>query len=152
MSSKTLKIYTDGCCLGNPGLGGWAYVMWWDNFSREGSGCEKITTNNRMELRAVVEALLAVKRKVQIEVFTDSMYVRNGIDTWIYTWKANGWRRHDNKPVKNVDLWQKLDKLVRKYEARFNWIPGHSAIPQNERADWLARQAAISVRRNETQV
>ena len=133
---KTIRMYCDGCCLRNPGgAGGWAAILMYGGNRKEISGSKEGTTNNRMELSAVIYGLLAIKRKnVPVEVFTDSMYVRDGITKWIEKWKQNGWRTSSKKAVKNKDLWMRLDQLVRRYEPTFNWVPGHAGIPENERA------------------
>lgn len=136
-------LYTDGGCSGNPGPGGWAYVMRHVPTGREkeDSGAELMTTNNRMELQAVIEGLQALKRRVRVQVVTDSSYVKNGIEGWLEGWKARGWMRKTSsgmQPVKNVDLWQKLDELVQQYDATFKHVKGHSGHPENERCDELA--------------
>ena len=132
----TITIYTDGSCLGNPGRGGWAAVF----ADKEISGGEKNTTNNRMELTAVIQALKATEPKSKIELFTDSNYVKDGITSWIKNWKKNGWKTSNKKPVLNKDLWQQLDKLVEKRKVKFNWIKGHSGNELNERCDILAKE------------
>lgn len=140
---NTIKIYTDGCCLGNPGKGGWAAIMLYKHHRKEIYGREDDTTNNRMELLAAIQALKLVKEPgLPIEVFTDSQYVRNGIHDWIHKWKQNGWRTSGKKPVANVDLWKELDALMLKLNPTFNWIPAHCGIPENERADAIANKAA----------
>lgn len=140
---NTLIIFADGSCKGNPGPGGWCAVMKWQHHQKTIQGGESNTTNNRMELLAVIEGLKAVKKKVRIEVYTDSQYVRNGIEQWITNWKRNGWRTANKKPVKNKDLWIELDKLVKELEPIFNWIPGHYGIPLNELADRVANEEAF---------
>lgn len=144
---KTIKIYADGACIGNPGPGGWAAVLLYGEHRKEIYGHEPDTTNNRMELTAVIKGLESIKPKhhnKHVEVFTDSKYVRDGITKWIHSWKGRGWRLSNNKPVKNQDLWKHLDKL-RRDKVKFNWIPGHVGIPENERADVLANLAARGV-------
>jgi ribonuclease HI len=136
-----VEIYTDGACRGNPGPGGWAATLRFGDSERELAGAEATTTNNRMELTAVIRALEALKRPVQAKVYTDSEYVRRGIKEWISGWKANGWRTSDRKPVKNQDLWQRLDELAALHEIEWHWVKGHSGVPGNERVDRLANQA-----------
>jgi ribonuclease HI len=136
-------LYTDGGCSGNPGPGGWAYVMRHvpTGKEKEDSGAELLTTNNRMELQAVIEGLQALKRRVRVEVVTDSSYVKNGIEGWLDGWKARNWMRKTSsgmKPVKNVDLWQRLDELVQRHDTTFKHVKGHSGHPDNERCDELA--------------
>ena len=136
----TILIYTDGACKGNPGPGGWGAWLRWGGHEKELCGGEVLTTNNRMELTAVIEALTSLKRRANVEVYTDSEYVRNGITTWIHGWKLRGWRTADKKPVKNTDLWQKLDALVAQHAVRWHWVRGHAGDPGNERADALANR------------
>ncbi len=136
-----VKIYTDGACRGNPGPGGWAAVLMTRGTERELSGAEAHTTNNRMELTAAIRALEALKRPCEIDLYTDSQYVRNGITTWILDWKRRHWRTADRKPVKNVDLWQRLDELVGGHKITWHWVRGHSGHPINERVDALANAA-----------
>ncbi len=138
-----VEIYTDGACSGNPGPGGWGAVIHYKGESKELAGGELATTNNRMELTAAIEGLLALNRPVQVKVFTDSMYVRDGIDQWMKRWKANGWRTSQKTEVKNIDLWQKLDAIASQYSIEWCWIKGHSGHPENERADMLARNAIV---------
>jgi ribonuclease HI len=134
-------IYSDGACSGNPGPGGWGAVLIWGDKRKELSGGEPETTNNRMELRAATEALLALKRPDTLaEIHTDSQYVRKGITEWIGKWKANGWKTADKKPVKNADLWMALDEARRRHKISWHWVKGHAGEPENERADELARQ------------
>lgn len=133
-------IYTDGACKGNPGPGGWGAVLQSGGHEKELWGGEKLTTNNRMELTAVIEALASLRRRCTIDLYTDSEYVRNGITSWIHGWKARGWRTADKKPVKNVELWQKLEALAAGHEVRWHWVRGHAGHPGNERADMLANR------------
>jgi ribonuclease HI len=133
-------IYSDGACSGNPGPGGWGAVLIYGDRRRELSGGEAETTNNRMELRAATEALLALKRPVSAELHTDSQYVRKGITEWIGKWKANGWKTADKKPVKNADLWAKLDEARQRHKISWHWVKGHAGEVENERADELARE------------
>ena len=136
-----VQIYTDGACRGNPGPGGWGALLAWGDQSRELRGAESLTTNNRMELTAVIEALSALKRPVEIDLYTDSEYVRRGITEWMSAWKARGWRTADRKPVKNQDLWQLLDERCSAHVIAWHWVKGHSGVPGNERADQLANEA-----------
>jgi ribonuclease HI len=139
--SKTVEIYTDGACRGNPGPGGWAAVLTAGDREKEITGAENLTTNNRMELRAVIAALQALKRPAQVRLYTDSQYVRRGVLEWLESWKARGWKTADKKPVKNQDLWQLLDGEVSKHQIEWHWVPGHSGVPGNERCDALANAA-----------
>ena len=136
-----LEIYTDGACRGNPGPGGWAALLRAGAHERELSGAEGHTTNNRMELTAVIRALEALKRPVRARIYTDSQYVRNGITTWLAVWQARGWRTADRKPVKNQDLWQRLAELSAPHRLEWHWVRGHSGHAENERVDRLANQA-----------
>lgn len=138
-------IYTDGACKGNPGPGGWGAWLRWGDHERELFGGEAQTTNNRMELMAVIEALSALKRRCRVTVHTDSEYVHKGITEWIRGWKARGWKTADRKPVKNVDLWQRLDAAVQSHEVHWRWVRGHSGDEGNERADQLANRGVESV-------
>lgn len=143
MTQQTvLEIWTDGACKGNPGPGGWGVLMRFGPHSRELFGGEAETTNNRMELTAVIEALSAIKRPVPIALHLDSSYVRNGITGWIHSWKRKGWRTADGKPVKNVELWQRLDELAASHKIEWHWVKGHAGDPGNERADELANMGA----------
>ena len=134
-------IYSDGACRGNPGPGGWGAVLRFGARVRELSGAVPQTTNNRMELQAVIEALRALKRRVSADVYTDSQYVRMGISEWLPGWKARGWRTADRKPVKNQDLWEELDALAAGHQLRWHWVKGHAGVPDNERCDQLANAA-----------
>jgi ribonuclease HI len=136
-----IEIYTDGACRGNPGPGGWAALLKIGRREKEISGAEPMTTNNRMELTAVIRALEALKRPVRARVYTDSEYVRRGITEWLASWKARGWRTADRKPVKNQDLWQHLEELNANHEIEWRWVPGHAGVPGNERVDRLANDA-----------
>ena len=137
-----VDIYTDGACKGNPGPGGWGVWLKCGNDEKELCGGELVTTNNRMELLAVIEALAALKRPCQVRLFLDSEYVRKGITEWIHGWKARGWRTASKQPVKNVELWQRLDALVLNsgHQIEWRWVKGHSGDPGNERADALANR------------
>ena len=139
-----VKIWTDGSCLGNPGPGGWAFVATDGVKEVQRSGVEPVTTNNRMELMAVIRALSAVKNR-EVEIHTDSQYVKNGMQSWMKNWKKNSWRTADRKPVKNQDLWQQLDKLASEFTIKWVWVHGHDGNEMNERADMLARTAAESI-------
>lgn len=137
-----LKIWTDGSCLGNPGPGGWAFVATDGKNRAERSGGERDTTNNRMELTAVIRAISAARRHSEIEIHTDSQYVKNGTMVWMKNWKKNNWRTADKKPVKNQDLWQQLDELTSLVKVHWVWVRGHNGEELNERCDELARGAA----------
>ncbi|MEZ5877815.1 MAG: ribonuclease HI [Tepidamorphaceae bacterium] len=132
-------VYTDGACSGNPGPGGWGALLVYNGTEKELSGGEAETTNNRMELMAAIQALEVMKRPVAIDLFTDSSYVRNGITQWLPAWKARGWKTADKKPVKNVDLWQRLEEALARHKVEWHWVKGHAGHPENERADQLAR-------------
>jgi ribonuclease HI len=144
--AKEIFIATDGACIGNPGPGGWACILRYKEHTKELFGSEQSTTNNRMELRALIEALVALKEPCTITVRTDSKYLRDGITTWIHNWKANGWmhkvKGQGKQPVKNRDLWEKLDELVSKHDVSWEWIKGHSIDEENLRCDLLANGAA----------
>lgn len=144
----TVELYTDGACRGNPGPGGWAYILKHPSTGseREGSGGETPTTNNRMELLAVVEGLNQLKKPSRVTLFTDSQYVSKGLSEWMRGWKAKGWRLRDGKPVKNADLWKRLDELIAQHEMRYQWVRGHAGHPENERCDVLAVAAAEALR------
>ena len=138
---KRVEIYTDGACRGNPGPGGWGATLESGEHFRELSGAEADTTNNRMELTAVIRALEALKRRAAVTVHTDSEYVRRGITEWLPNWKARDWRTADRKPVKNRDLWERLDELAVGHDIDWRWVKGHSGVPGNERVDALATAA-----------
>jgi ribonuclease HI len=138
---NTVEIYTDGACRGNPGPGGWAALLSVGGREKEIAGAEALTTNNRMELTAVIRALESLRRPVSARVFTDSQYVRRGITEWVTAWKARGWLTADRKPVKNIDLWQRLEEVAAGHEIDWRWVPGHAGVPGNERVDRLANQA-----------
>lgn len=142
--AAVVEIYTDGACLGNPGPGGWGAILRWRDRERELSGGEPATTNNRMELMAAISGLEALRRDVRARVYTDSTYVRDGITRWIHQWKRNGWRTAARKPVKNADLWQRLELALAGHDVEWRWIRGHAGHPENERADALARAAATT--------
>lgn len=134
-----VAIWTDGACSGNPGPGGWGAILRYAGSEKELSGGESPTTNNRMELTAAISALEALKRPCTVDLHTDSEYMRNGITKWIAGWKRNGWRTADKKPVKNVDLWERLESAIARHEIRWHWVKGHAGDEMNERADELAR-------------
>ena len=144
MSDQRVTIYTDGACSGNPGPGGWGAILQFGETTKELNGGEAHTTNNRMELMAAISALEALKRPCTVDLHTDSQYLRNGIMSWIHGWKKNGWRTADKKPVKNVDLWQRLDAALAAHKIEWHWVKGHAGHPQNERADELARMGLIA--------
>ena len=136
-----VEIHTDGACSGNPGPGGWGAVLRWRDQSRELSGFAPATTNNRMELEAAITALETLKRPMTVAIYTDSNYLRQGITAWLPAWKARGWRTADKQPVKNQDLWERLERALRGHRIDWHWVKGHSGNPDNERADALARAA-----------
>jgi ribonuclease HI len=144
--TDSVVVYTDGACKGNPGPGGWGALLRWKEHEKELFGGERVTTNNRMELTAVIEALSALKSRCQVAVYTDSEYVKNGITTWIHGWKQRGWRTADKKPVKNVELWQRLETLANQHDVQWHWVRGHDGDPGNERADALANRGVDSLR------
>jgi ribonuclease HI len=133
-----VQAFTDGACKGNPGPGGWGVLLRWGGAEKELRGGESLTTNNRMELMAVIAALESLKRPVCIEITTDSQYVKRGVTEWMSRWKRNGWLTADKQPVKNRDLWERLDGALRAHEVRWHWVKGHAGHPENERADRLA--------------
>jgi ribonuclease HI len=139
-------IYTDGACSGNPGPGGWGAVMFWGETVKEIHGGEPVTTNNRMELMAAIQALETLKRPCRVELHTDSQYVKNGITQWISAWKARGWKTAGRDPVKNEDLWKRLDQARLRHDVDWRWIKGHAGHEHNERADALARRAIAEMR------
>ncbi|MEO1040013.1 MAG: ribonuclease HI [Pseudomonadota bacterium] len=141
MLAKLITIHTDGACSGNPGPGGWGAVLEWRGHEKELSGAEAETTNNRMELMAAIQALEALKRPSKVRLVTDSIYVRDGVTKWIHGWKKNGWKTSAKKPVKNEDLWRRLDEAATRHDVSWEWVKGHAGHPENERADALARAA-----------
>ena len=143
-----MVIYTDGACSGNPGPGGWGAILMFGEKTREICGGEGATTNNRMELMAAIQALETLTKSCQVELHTDSQYVMKGISEWIHAWKRRGWRTADNKPVKNEDLWRRLDEARGRHDVQWRWVKGHSGHEHNERADELARQGLIEAREN----
>jgi ribonuclease HI len=141
-----VEIFTDGACSGNPGPGGWGAILRMAHRERELSGGEPLTTNNRMELMAAIMGLEALKRPCTVHLYTDSIYLRDGVTKWIHGWKKNGWRTADKKPVKNVDLWQRLDAARLPHKVDWRWVKGHSGHEENERADQLARGEIAKLR------
>ena len=139
-------IHTDGACSGNPGPGGWGAILRYGETEKELSGGEAQTTNNRMELMAAISALEALKRPCQVRLYTDSSYVKDGVTKWIHGWKRNGWRTADKKPVKNAELWQRLDEARKGHKVDWHWVKGHSGHPENERCDALARGEIDKIR------
>jgi len=145
-NAPEVVIYTDGACKGNPGVGGWGALLRFGPHEKELFGGEAHTTNNRMELLAVIRALEALTRSTVVELYTDSQYVKNGIETWIHAWRRNGWKTSDKKPVKNADLWRELETAAARHTVRWNWVRGHAADVDNERADALANRGVESIR------
>ena len=139
--APAVEIYTDGACRGNPGPGGWGVVLSSGAHDKELRGAEMQTTNNRMELTAAIRALAALKRGSTVALYTDSQYVRRGILEWLAQWKARDWRTADRKPVKNIDLWQELERQIERHSIEWHWVKGHAGVPGNERADQLANEA-----------
>jgi ribonuclease HI len=144
--AEPVEIHTDGACSGNPGPGGWGAVLSWRGKERLLSGAEPLTTNNRMELMAAIQALEALKRPMRVRLFTDSDYLRQGITVWLDGWRRRGWRTAAKQPVKNQDLWERLDAARRRHEVEWHWLKGHAGHAQNERADKLAREAIRSLK------
>ena len=139
--SLAVTVYTDGGCDPNPGPGGWGAILRYGDTEKELSGGEKETTNNRMEMTAAITSLESLTRPMHVDIYTDSTYVRDGITKWIHGWKKRGWRTADKKPVKNMELWQRLEAAVERHEIEWHWVKGHAGHPENERADELARRA-----------
>ena len=148
--SDTVIIHTDGACSGNPGPGGWGAILEFNGTVKELKGGEALTTNNKMELTAAIEALNALKRSCKVEIHTDSQYVKNGVTAWIHNWKRNGWRTADKKPVKNAELWQALDEALKRHQVSWHWVKGHAGHDENERADQLARDGIAMARSKQT--
>ena len=146
MTAGSVVIHTDGACSGNPGPGGWGVILDYNGKRKELSGGEALTTNNRMELMAAIMALEALRHPCKAEMHVDSNYVRDGIGKWIHGWKRNGWKTADKKPVKNTDLWQRLDAAVARHNVRWHWVKGHAGHEMNERADGLAVDAIAQLR------
>ncbi len=143
---ESVEIYTDGACSGNPGPGGWGAILRFKGIEKELKGGEAQTTNNRMEMTAVLEALNALTRPCAIDIYTDSEYVKKGMTEWLRGWKARGWKTADKKPVKNDDLWKALDEAAARHKVSWHWVKGHAGHPENERADALARQGIADLR------
>ena len=143
MTKSSVEIYTDGACSGNPGPGGWGAVLRFGDAEKELSGSENPTTNNRMEMMAVIKSLEALTRPCTVNLYTDSKYVKDGIEQWMPNWKMRGWRTADKKPVKNADLWMEIDRQINRHEVRLHWVKGHNGHPENERADSLATSAIV---------
>jgi ribonuclease HI len=136
---KSINIFTDGACSGNPGPGGWGALLRYNGHEKEMSGGEADTTNNRMEMLAAIVALESLSQPCEVNLYTDSTYLKDGITKWIFGWKKNGWRTASKKPVKNVDLWQRLEESIKPHDINWHWVKGHAGHPENERADDLAR-------------
>ena len=147
MNGGKVIVHTDGACSGNPGPGGWGVILDYNGTRKELSGGEALTTNNRMELMAAIMALESLKRPCPVEMHVDSQYVKDGITKWIHGWKRNGWKTADRKPVKNAELWQRLDAALGKHKVSWHWVKGHAGHDDNERADELAREGMAPFRR-----
>jgi ribonuclease HI len=139
--NKVVEIYTDGACRGNPGQGGWGVVLYYDGHEKRLYGADPLTTNNKMELTAAIEALAALKRSCVVKLTTDSEYVKKGITEWLPAWRKRGWRRSNKHKIKNLELWQRLDQEASRHQIQWNWVKGHAGHPGNELADRLANQA-----------
>ncbi|MCP3056236.1 ribonuclease HI [Aurantimonas marianensis] len=148
--TNRVEVHTDGACSGNPGPGGWGAILRFNGAAKELKGGEELTTNNRMELTAVIEALAALKRPCAVDLYSDSTYMRDGITKWIHGWKRNGWKTADKKPVKNAELWQRLEAEKGRHEVTFHWVRGHDGNELNERADELARAGMEPFKRKAT--
>lgn len=140
MTTNRVRLYTDGACSGNPGPGGWGVLMLWNDHEKELCEGALETTNNRMEMMAAIRGLESLKRQLDVDLYTDSTYLRDGITKWIHNWKRNGWKTAAKKPVKNEDLWKRLEKALAGHQVEWHWVKGHAGNPENERADELARQ------------
>jgi ribonuclease HI len=147
-----VEIFTDGACRGNPGPGGWAAILRYRGSEKELTGSVPDTTNNRMEMLAAIMGLEALKRRCRVRLYSDSRYLRDGIGEWIHGWKRRGWRTADNRPVKNIDLWQRLDSVAARHEVSWIWVRGHAGHPENERADALARAAITAAVSRRTEI
>jgi ribonuclease HI len=145
-TNTRVEAFTDGACSGNPGPGGWGAILRWRGQERELHGGEPATTNNRMELMAAIMALETLKRPMTVDLYTDSQYVRQGITEWLRKWKKNGWKTADKKPVKNAELWTRLDEAASHHQVNWHWVKGHAGHPENERADELARLGIVEIR------
>ena len=144
--SKIIEIFTDGACSGNPGVGGWGAILRYGETQKEISGGERETTNNRMEMTAVIMALRALKRPAKVLLTTDSQYVAKGVTEWMANWQKNNWKTADKKPVKNVDLWREMADLLKVHDIKWQWVRGHNGHPENERCDELAREAVAKIK------
>lgn len=142
-----VTIFTDGACKGNPGPGGWGAILRYQDHEKELKGAVPMTTNNRMELMAAIEALSSLSRSCQVDLYTDSNYLRQGMQTWLLQWKKKGWRNSKNEAVKNADLWKRLDELAHIHHIHWHWVKGHSGHPENDRADALANDAIVEMQR-----
>jgi ribonuclease HI len=140
LSTEDVEIFTDGGCIGNPGPGGWAALLRYKGIEREFAGFDPETTNNRMEMMAAIQGLEALKRPMKVQLYTDSTYLKDGISKWIFNWKQNNWRTSDKKPVKNQDLWERLDALTHLHQVTWNWVKGHAGHVENERVDQLVQE------------
>ena len=147
MTAQPVVVHTDGACSGNPGPGGWGAILRYNGHEKELKGGERLTTNNRMELTAAIMALETLKRAATVELHTDSQYVKDGISKWIHGWKRNGWKTADKKPVKNAELWQRLDLALQRHQVSWHWVKGHAGHDDNERADELAREGMAPYRK-----
>jgi ribonuclease HI len=148
MEGEHVQIFTDGACSGNPGPGGWGALLRSGGREKELKGGEALTTNNRMELMAAISALEALKRSCSVDLYTDSNYLRDGITKWIHSWRRNGWRTAEKKPVKNAELWQRLDQALARHRIQWHWVRGHAGHAENERADALAREGMTPFKRS----
>ena len=148
MTANKVIVHTDGACSGNPGPGGWGVILDYNGTRKELSGGEALTTNNRMELMAAIVALESLKRPCPVEMHVDSQYVKDGITKWIHGWKKNGWKTADKKPVKNAELWQRLDAARQRHDVHWHWVKGHAGVPENEKADELAREGMAPYKRS----
>lgn len=147
--TANIEMYTDGACKGNPGPGGWGVLMRYQGVEKRLFGAEKLTTNNRMELMAAIKGLEALKRSHPVDLYTDSQYLKKGMMEWRFQWKRSNWRNSKKEPVKNADLWQRLDELAGQYEIHWHWVRGHTGHPENEEADRLANQAIVELLEHE---
>ena len=145
---SSVYLYTDGACKGNPGVGGWGVLLRYGSHEKELYGGETHTTNNRMELTAIIAGLSTLTRPCEVVICTDSQYVKNGMESWIHSWKRNGWQTASKKPVKNEDLWKQLDEQVKRHQVTWTWVKGHSGHPENERADALANLGVEDILNN----